>query len=673
MAGLVMSLIAGALFTAVCVGDLYVPWLAPRFHAATPVTIRVPYGPRIIRDRTDSSRVSYDHIRIVVPRGTVLRESSDDHRAAFAYESLRRPPSVGRLLSTFTIFVFVCLMLTAYLRRFGQSRARLLRTQVGILALIFCSLVLAKGLLLFTALPEYWIPMAALPLWVALVFDRRTAFLLEVAVAFVAASLLRFDLLLLCVFLVRGIAATLLFFNRRNPRQQMIVAGTLAGFAGAIAFIALTMIFEGRFDLAGDLSKGLGSYVFACVGGGLFAGILARVLRDPAERLMGHVSREKLLDLTDLEQPLLKKMAAEAPGSWEHARAMANLAEASAAAIQADALLTRVGAYYHDLGKTVQCKYFIENLAPGERSPHEDLEPDVSADAIMAHVVMGTKILRDGKIPEPIVEFAYTHHGTQLVEYFWHKCREQGNPKNLTEDHFRYPGMKPQTKETAILMLVDSIEAASRTINPPEQKKFEEMIQRVIFTKLQAGQLDESGLTIEDLRVMTSRMAGALVNMYHGRVKYPWQREAPATATPPPSAVAPTQRGRSGAGSSPLPASARPTLVSPEESAAARKTATSTPRAEAAATKPKARSPKLAALSTTLEEGESRTPTERPPPKEKEDDLRTIKEGEVSPPKDADLTTMREGELVTRDLGGLKTVDLSGGAPKDDEASSGDK
>lgn len=648
VAGLVMSIVAGALFTAVCVGDLYMGWLAPRFHAAAPVTIRVPYGPRVIRDRTDSSRVSYDHTRIIVPRGTVLRETSDDHRAAFAYESLRRSPSAGRLLSTFTILFFVCLMITAYLRRFGQSRARLLRTQAGILALIFCSLVLAKGILLFTSLPEYWIPMAALPLWVALVFDRRTAFLLEVSVAFVGAALLRFDVMLLCVLLTRGIAATLLFGSRRNLRQQLIMAGTLAGAAGAIAFIALTTIFEGRFDLAGDLSKGLGSYVLACIGGGTFAGVLARVLRDPAERLMGHVSREKLLDLTDLEQPLLKKMAAEAPGSWEHARAMANLAEASAAAIQADALLTRVGAYYHDLGKTIQCKYFVENLAPGERSPHEDLDPDVSADAIMAHVVMGAKILRDGKIPEPIVEFAYTHHGTQLVEFFWHKCKEQGNPKNLTEDHFRYPGMKPQTKETAILMLVDSIEAASRTINPPEQKKFEEMIQRVIFTKLQAGQLDESGLTIEDLRVMTSRMASTLVNMYHGRVKYPWQREASATGTPL-SGAAPAPRARNeSAGASPVPVSGRPTL----------------PTAQGGSPKAKVRPAKQAGLATTLKEGEAPPLKEAAPPpsppKEGEDDDQALTM------KNVDLATVREGELVTRDLGGRKSVDLSGGAPKDD-------
>src|SRR5204862_2638919 len=121
------------------------------------------------------------------------------------------------------------------------------------------------------------------------------------------------------------------------------------------------------------------STLIGTVGGGLLAGVLAQLLAQVAQRALGSVSRDRLIDLTDLEQPLLKKMAAEAPGSWEHARAMANLAEASAAAIGADALLTRVGAYYHDLGKTVQPKYFVENLAHDERSPHEELDPDVSA------------------------------------------------------------------------------------------------------------------------------------------------------------------------------------------------------------------------------------------------------------------------------------------------------
>ncbi len=526
MAGLVLSLIFAALFTIIGTFDLYVPSLAPQLGSETPIALRIPYGPRIVRD-AKSARLSYEHARVIVPRGVVLREDNDEHRAAFAYESTRRPPALGRLVAVFVINFIVCMMLTAYIRRFGQNRVRLLRAQIGLFALMTANLALAKGILLLTGLPEFWMPMATLPLWVAHAFDRRTAFLVDLAIAFVAASLLRFDHILLSVLLVRGVAATLFFFDRKQSRQ-MFVAGTLAGFAGAVAFVALTIVFEGKFNLIADLLKGSSSNVLACIGGGMFAGLLARSLRDPAEHSMGHVSRDKLLDLTDLEQPLLKKMAAEAPGSWEHARAMANLAEAAASAIGADALLTRVGAYYHDLGKTVQPKYFVENLAHGERTPHEDLEPEVSADAIMTHVVMGTKILRDGRIPEPVVEFAYTHHGTQVVEFFWHKCKEKGNPRGLTQEYFRYPGMKPQTKETAILMLVDSIEAASRTIFPPEQKKFEEMIQRVVFMKLSSGQLDESGLTLEDLRIITSRMATTLVNLYHGRIKYPWQRDAAA-------------------------------------------------------------------------------------------------------------------------------------------------
>ena len=531
-----MSVLFAALFSVVSLCDLYVSALDPQINSprtATLTTLRVPFSARIIVDaRGGHSQLVYEHARVILPRGTVLDEANDEHRAAYAYEMTRRHPSLARSLSYFVIYFIVCLMLTTYLRHYGQNRVRLLRPQVGLLALTLGSLALAKVIFLFTSLPEFWVPMAALPLWVATAFDRRTAFLFELAVAFVATSMLRFDIVLLSVLLVRGVAASLFFFKRKHPRQ-MLVSGALSGVAGIVAYICLTVIFEGQISVLDDLRGGMSSNLVACFGGGVGAGVLAIFLREAGERTLGHVSRDKLLDLTDLEQPLLRKMAAEAPGSWEHARAMANLAEASASAIGADALLTRVGAYYHDLGKTVQPSYFVENLAPGERTPHDDLEPEVSADAIMAHVVLGTQMLRQGAIPEPVVEFAYTHHGTQIVEFFWHKCKEQGNPKGLTAEHFRYPGMKPQTKETAILMVVDSIEAASRTIFPPEQKKFEEMIQRVIFTKLQAGQLDDSGLTLEDLRIMTSRLSSTLVNMYHGRIKYPWQRETERAVPPP--------------------------------------------------------------------------------------------------------------------------------------------
>lgn len=536
--GAVLAVLFGAIFTMIATVDLFWPGLAPQLGQRTRVTLRVPYGPVLVhgaREQGDvrgggaEGRTEFGYRRIVVPRQTVLDEDDPAHLDAFAYESTRRPPALARVLGVFGVHAISCAMITAYLRRFGQNRVRLLRTQVGIFALATLLLAGTKALFLLTALPEFWAPMSMLSLFIALAFDRRTSFLLDVGMSFIAASFLRFDPIFLAAMMVRGVASTLLFFDRKHPRQ-MIVAGTLAGVASALVYAAMTVVFEGTASLLPDLFRGLESNTLACVGGGLASGLLGSILHEPAQLAMGHVSRERLLDLTDLEQPLLRKMSAEAPGSWEHARAMANLAEAASAAIGADALLTRVGAYYHDLGKTIQPKYFVENLAPGEQTPHEALEPDVSADAIMAHVVLGTKILRQGRIPEPVVEFAYTHHGTQVVEFFWHKCQAAGNPKGLTADYFRYPGMKPQTKETAILMLVDSIEAASRTIFPPEHGKFEEMIRRVVFTKLAAGQLDESGLSLEDLRVLTSRMAHTLVNMYHGRIKYPWQREAEARA-----------------------------------------------------------------------------------------------------------------------------------------------
>jgi len=525
ISALILSLLGALVLTVIQGGDLLVDAWQPVYDQPVHTTLRIPYGPRIVRDFSSGRpEIRFENFRVVIPPGTILDGGREDHRAAHLYESLRRPPRLERLAGGFVIYFTLLMALTSYLRKFGQSRLRLMRSQVGVLLTIGMTAAAAKLLLLFTAFPEYWIPVAAVPLWIATSFDRRAGFVVSVVLAFVVASFLRFDLLLLATMLAQALGATLTYLDRKRSRH-MLLSGAMGGVSSAAVLVALTSIVEGKFDFQADFEKILDSRFLACLGGGLLAGLLALVLRSSVQRTLGHVPRERLMDLTDLEQPLLKKMANEAPGSWEHSRAMANLAEAAASAIGADALLTRVGAYYHDLGKTTQAKYFVENLAPGERSPHDDLEPDVSADAIMAHVVVGAKILRDGGIPEPVVEFAYTHHGTQVVEYFWNKCNEQGNPKRLTEAHFRYPGMKPQTKETAILMLVDSIEAASRTIDPPDREKFETMIQRIIFTKLKSGQLDESGLAIEDLRVLVERMTDTLVNMHHHRIKYQWQAQ----------------------------------------------------------------------------------------------------------------------------------------------------
>lgn len=523
--GFVLSLGFAVILTLLQTGPRFLSAWSPEFGEHLPTTVRVPYGPRVARDESTGRAVlRYEHRRVIVPLGTRLRPDDEEHAIAYFYEHGHRPPSQARVAGLFVIFATLGMALTAYLRRFGQSRLKLLRVQLGILFAIVLMAVAAKLLLLLTSVPEFWIPCAAVPLWVATSFDRRTAFVVTVVLAFVIAAFLQFDLNLLCVMLAHGMSATLLFMDRKRVRQ-MVVAGALAGLCSAALMVAVVVTFEGTFDVVADLSRAGDSWLLACTGGGLLGGVLGAVAHVPAERLLGHVSRERLHDLSDLEQPLLQRLAQEAPGTFEHSRAMANLAEQAASAIGADALLTRVGAYYHDVGKSAQSKYFVENLGPDEDSPHDQLDPEVSADAIMAHVVIGTRMLREGRVPEPIVEFAYTHHGTQVVEYFWNKCLEQGNPKDLTPDDFRYPGMKPQTKETAILMLIDSIEAASRTIDPPERSRFEEMVQRIVFTKLRQGQLDECGLDLKEMRVVVTRVADTLVNMHHHRIKYQWQEK----------------------------------------------------------------------------------------------------------------------------------------------------
>jgi putative nucleotidyltransferase with HDIG domain len=215
---------------------------------------------------------------------------------------------------------------------------------------------------------------------------------------------------------------------------------------------------------------------------------------------------------------------------------MANMAQIAANAIGADGRLVRVGAYYHDLGKSVQPKYFIENLSGGEASPHDALPPRVSCEAIFAHVTEGVRVARRHGLHERVVDFMHMHHGDGLLEYFWVKCQEQGNPDGLTEADFRYPGVKPDSKETAILAICDAVEAASRTLRSPDAAAVEGLVQRIVYGKLHLGQLDDSGLTVADLRIISNSLMDTIKHAHHGRIEYQWQRqkreEEEAAATP---------------------------------------------------------------------------------------------------------------------------------------------
>lgn len=524
--GFVLSTVFATVLTLANFGETFFePWRVDPTQPA-PISLRLPRTTLRTVDRESGAQsATVSHL---VKRGEVVH---DPTVAALvrSHERERRPPRLSHLAASWLVDFLVIMMMTAYLRRGSARQGTLLRTQVGLVALALLFLIGNKAFLLFTSLSTQFVPVALVPLWGALYLDRRTGMLMSGVLTLLSASLVSYDPIVTATYLTTCAAGSA-FLKERKHSARLIAAGLLGGLAGATVFIAAKELFDG-FDLQEVLAAGWNAGPVAAIGSGAVAGVVAFLLQPAVSRLLGVLTRGQLLNLTDLDQPLLKKMAAEAPGSWQHSRAMANLAEAAAASIHADALLTRTGAYYHDLGKTSQAKYYVENLAPGERSPHEELEPDVSADAIMAHVIEGVRILREGGIPEPVIEFVYTHHGTSVIEYFWHKCLKQGNPKELTEAAFRYPGMTPHTKETAILMLIDSIEAGARTVENPTREAFEALVQRAIFTKLKQGQLDDSGLTLEDLNVLSNQIADTLVSVRHNRIRYPWQEAGSVTIT----------------------------------------------------------------------------------------------------------------------------------------------
>ena len=549
--GFVLSAVFATGLTVVQFGETFIePWRVDPAKPA-PITLRLPRT--TLRTGGEAGTIRFENVHEMVGRGEVIRDAQLATLVR-VYERERRPPSPANLGAQWFVYFLLVMLATSYMRRSSSSRGGLLRTQVGIFALTFFVLLGAKFLLLATPLSALLVPVGLIPLWAALYVDRRTGVMLSLATSVMAASLISYDPIALAVYLIASSSAALAITRRKRP-ARLLWGGLVAALGGALVYIATKQILDG-VEIEREVRLGLYSGPASAGIGGLASGLLALALQAPVAAVFGVVSRGQLLNLTDLDQPLLQRMAREAPGSWEHSRAMANLAEAAAASISADALLTRVGAYYHDLGKSCQSKYYIENLEHGEESPHNHLEPDVSADAIMAHVVEGVRILREGGIPEPVVEFSYTHHGTGLIEYFWHKCKEQGNPKGLTEDAFRYPGMRPRTKETAILMLIDAIEAGARTVQPPSKEGFRELVQRVIFTKLEQGQLDESELDIQELRILSTQIVDTLCSAYHARIRYPWQEtkdraEAEASGSRPNGATASGETTADGDGPSP--------------------------------------------------------------------------------------------------------------------------
>jgi putative nucleotidyltransferase with HDIG domain len=233
-----------------------------------------------------------------------------------------------------------------------------------------------------------------------------------------------------------------------------------------------------------------------------------------------------LLELADMNHPLLRRLSVAAPGTYHHSIIVANLCEAAAEAVGANPLLARVGAYFHDIGKMEKPEYFVENQM-GRKNKHEDLSPSMSALILSAHIKAGADMAREARLPEIIVDFIEQHHGTTQMSYFYRKAVEQAG-HDMPDTDFRYPGPKPRLKETAILMLADSTEAVSRTLDDPRPNRLRSAIHQVITDKFMAGQLADCPLTLADLSRIEDAFLHLLLGAFHGRIRYPEQLDAEA-------------------------------------------------------------------------------------------------------------------------------------------------
>lgn len=315
--------------------------------------------------------------------------------------------------------------------------------------------------------------------------------------------------------LVGGLAATLLAGVVRN-RMALLIAGSAGGLVSGATLVFLQLMNGGTAPL--PAATDVASYL----AGGVLAGIVALGLVPLAEGVFEFLTDFRLMELSSPNSPLLQKLVLEAPGTYQHSQIIASLVEQAVQQIGGNALLARVGALYHDVGKLRRPQFFAENQASGD-NPHDRLSPHLSYLIITSHVRDGIEMLREHGLPPALEPFAAEHHGTTVLAYFYKRALE--DTERLDELNFRYPGPKPHTKETAVLMLADAVESASRTLPDPTQGSIRAMIDRLIEQRLQDGQLSDSPLNFRDLDAIANTFERVMTASLHRRVRYPSAEE----------------------------------------------------------------------------------------------------------------------------------------------------
>lgn len=326
-----------------------------------------------------------------------------------------------------------------------------------------------------------------------------------------------FDIQVMMIGIVSSILASTLL-KRMQQRNELLYTTVYIAIVSAIITVTTGMLISSDF-MDVFIKSGI-SFI-----GGILSGVFAMGILPFLESTFNEVTVLKLLELSNPNSPLLKKLLMEAPGTYHHSILVANLAELAAEEVGANAVIARVGAYYHDVGKTERPYFFGENLM-GMENPHNKISPNLSASVIISHVKDGLELARKHNLPRVIQEIIAQHHGNTLVKYFYYTMKNNSdNLEDIKEDDYRYPGPIPSSKEAGIVMLADSTEAAVRSIKEPNKEKVDEMINNIINDKLATGQLNNCELTLKDLDKIRKCFMSSLNGMYHERVEYPKEKK----------------------------------------------------------------------------------------------------------------------------------------------------
>jgi putative nucleotidyltransferase with HDIG domain len=449
----------------------------------------------------------------------------------------------------FIVFIAGLMLLELDCPEVWRSNSKL----VLILGAVWFNLVMVKGLFLYLNLPSnsmagfYFVsPFTFAPFLITLLLGTRVGLFSVVQVSMLAALLIERDFIVLLISLLSGFTAVYFSQNVRK-RADLLKAGVAVGVLNLLCATALGLV-----------NHSLGVQALFGIGAGIGTALVVSAILPLVEGAFQITTTISWLELADLNHPLLQQMTMEAPGTYHHSLLVANLAESGAKAIGLDPTACRVMAYFHDIGKIIKPEYFTENIPPGA-NPHENLSPSMSALIIVAHVKEGIDLAIKYGLKKQVLEAIQQHHGDSVVSYFHQRAlqqqqdaREGGKIMNMreedvpevSENSFRYPGPKPQTREIALLSLADSVEAASRSLEKPTAQRIEDLVNEIVAHKIGTGQLDECNMTMNEIRAAAEAMSVTLKNMMHTRIAYA-KKEKPSAST----VVKPTKRSAT-AGSS---------------------------------------------------------------------------------------------------------------------------